>query len=95
MINFLIRENFMIKVEIFWRDGCSFCNRAKSLFVMKGIKYKSYNIWENEDYSDLMKTRLPNANTVPQIFIDGKHIGGCDDVMKLEHSGELDKLLGI
>ncbi|MDG1153639.1 MAG: glutaredoxin domain-containing protein [Alphaproteobacteria bacterium] len=85
----------MEKVEIFWRDGCGFCSRVQSLFTMKGVKYESYNIWESEEHANLMKTRLPNATTVPQVFIDGKHLGGCDDVMKLEQSGKLDKLLGI
>ena len=85
----------MEKVEIFWRDGCGFCSRVQYLFKIKCAKYESYIIWLSEVLANLMKTRLPNATTVPQVFIDGKHLGGCDDVMKLEQSGKLDKLLGI
>ncbi|MGB1360618.1 MAG: glutaredoxin family protein [Alphaproteobacteria bacterium] len=85
----------MVQVEIFWREGCGFCNRVKSLFEQKGVNYKAYNIWEDPEYDALMKARVPNARTVPQVFIDGKHIGGCDDTMALDVSGELDKLLKL
>ena len=83
----------MARVEIFWRAGCNFCVRVQDLFEQKGIDYISYNIWEDDDASLEVKKRVPNSRTVPQVFINGNHIGGCDDTVALDASGELDKLL--
>ncbi len=82
------------KVEVFWRKGCGYSMKVMELFEKMEVKYKSYNIWEDDTASDEMKKRLPKLTSVPQVFIDGKHIGGCDDTLSLYKSGKLEKLLG-
>ena len=82
-----------MKVEIFWRAGCDFCKQVQGLMEQKGVAYESYNIWDDSEAKAQMKMRIPDKKTVPQVFINGKHIGGCDDTMLLAESGVLDKLL--
>lgn len=83
----------MAKVEIYSWSHCPFCNRAKRLLESKGIEYTDYDITGDEDARDKMVERTGGPRSVPQIFIDGKHVGGCDDIHALDDKGELDKLL--
>ena len=85
----------MAKVEIFSGPMCPYCEKAKTLFNIKGVAYEEKDVRANPEYMKEMKTRVPNARTIPQIFIDDKHIGGFDDADGLNNSGELDKLLGL
>jgi glutaredoxin 3 len=80
-------------VEIFSGAYCSFCHRAKALLMRKGVKYVEYDV-ERPGNRELMAQRLPTARTIPQIFIDGKHVGGCDDLERLESTGQLMPMLG-
>ena len=84
----------MAQVEIYWRPMCGFCAAAKRLLDKKGVDYAEYNIWEEDGRQAEMLQRSNGKRTVPQIFINKKHIGGCDDIMALEKSGKLNKLLG-
>lgn len=82
----------MNKVEIYTKPTCPYCLRAKALLSSKGISYKEINIAGNDQLREEMINRS-NRKTVPQIFIDGKSIGGCDDLHELEDQGKLDQLL--
>ena len=83
----------MRKVEIYTKATCPFCIRAKRLLDMKNIEYVEYEISRDEEKRAEMIERSSGGRTVPQIFIDDEHIGGCDDMFALERSGELDEKL--
>ena len=83
----------MSKVEIYTWMTCPFCNKAKSLLDSKGIKFIEYKIDGDQNAREKMRLRANGANSLPQIFIDNKHIGGCDNLHSLDKSGELDELI--
>ena len=83
------------KVEIYTKIFCGYCHRAKRLLDSKGVDYVEYDITMNGALRDEMVGRAPGARTVPQIFIDGKGVGGSDDLALLERQGKLDSLLGL
>jgi len=85
----------MADVEIYTRPMCGFCYKAKKLLDSKGVTYREYDIWAEDGKQKEMQARVPGARTVPQILIDGKPIGGCDDLHALDAKGGLDPLLGI
>jgi glutaredoxin 3 len=80
-------------VEIYTWSSCPFCLRAKALLDHKGVKYTEYIIDGDEQARDKMSQRANGRRSVPQIFINDRHIGGCDDIHDLEARGELDPLL--
>jgi glutaredoxin 3 len=82
------------RIEIYTQWGCGYCARAKALFEAKGVAYTEYDVTMGGPKKAEMVERAPGSRTVPQIFIDGKHIGGCDDLMALNAKGELASLLG-
>ena len=83
----------MAQVEIYTKAFCGFCARAKALLGEKGAAFDEYDITMGGPKRKEMLERAPGRTTVPQIFIDGQHIGGCDDLMALERAGKLDPLL--
>ncbi len=83
----------MAKVEIFTWKYCPFCIRAKSLLNQKNIRYQEYSIDGDEAARQLMSKKADGRNTVPQIFINGKGIGGCDELYALEENNQLDVLI--
>ena len=83
----------MAKVEIYTGMLCGFCFRAKSLLTQKNVTYKELDVTMDPNLRAEMRERAGGSNTVPQIFIDGRHIGGCDELYAMEHSGKLDTLL--
>ncbi len=83
----------MANVEIYTKATCGFCRRAKQLLDMKKVAYDEYPIDHGGPKRDEMIERAGGRTTVPQIFIDGKHVGGCDALMTLEYDGNLDELL--
>lgn len=85
----------MAKVEIYTRPMCGFCLRAKRLLDRKGVAYAEYDIWAEAGRKAEMEGRNPGARTVPQVFIDGRAIGGSDELAMLDANGELDRLLGL
>jgi len=85
----------MAKVEIYTSRSCVFCNRAKDLLTRKGIKFTEYKVDEDEQARAAMADRAPGSRTVPQIFIDGRHVGGWDDLYALYKNGGLDSLPGV
>jgi len=85
----------MPKVEMYTKAMCPFCARAKALFKKKGVKVTDIPAWRDAALRQEMNARSNGRNTFPQIFIDGAHIGGCDDLMALDRRGGLDPLLGL
>lgn len=85
----------MARVEIYSTMFCGYCARAKSLLDKKGVDYVNIDVIEDSAKRDEMVERSGGRQTVPQIFIDGEHIGGADDLYALERKGLLDSKLGI
>ncbi len=83
----------MAEVVIYTRGYCHYCDSAKKLLDGKGVEYSEVDLDEHPERLKEM-IELSNRRTVPQIFIDGKSIGGFDDLNALNRAGELDKLLG-
>ncbi|MFZ5704197.1 MAG: glutaredoxin 3 [Pseudomonadota bacterium] len=83
----------MAKVEIYTKAFCPYCSRAKSLLQSKGVDYEEYDISMGGPKRAEMIERAKGGSTVPQIFIDGSHVGGCDDIHALDRAGKLDPLL--
>jgi glutaredoxin 3 len=84
----------MPKVEVYSSQFCGYCARAKRLLSQKGVEWTEYDVIENPDLRREMTQRAGGRMTVPQIFIDGKHVGGSDDLYALDQAGKLDPLLG-
>jgi glutaredoxin 3 len=81
------------KVEIYTWARCPFCLRAKALLEEKGIEFAEYKIDGDEAARSQMSKRANGRRSVPQIFINDQHVGGCDDLYQLDIQGELDPLL--
>lgn len=82
------------KVEIYTKLYCGYCQRAKTLLKDKGVEFEEYDITLGGPEKKEMLDRKPDARTVPQIFIDGRPIGGSDELAALDRQGKLDALLG-
>jgi glutaredoxin 3 len=83
----------MARVEIYTKFSCGFCAHAKSLLSKKGVKYEETDISMGGPKRTEMIERSGGNATVPQVFINGAHVGGCDDLVALEAAGKLDALL--
>jgi len=83
----------MAKVEIYASQFCGYCARAKALLREKGVEFQEYDVDMDPDFRRTMRERAGGRNTVPQIFIDGSHVGGSDDLQALDRSGKLDPML--
>lgn len=79
-------------VTLYVSDWCPYCRRAKGLLAQKNVVFKEVNVEDGPGLREEMIARS-NRSTVPQIFIGDRHIGGCDDLFELDHSGELDRLI--
>jgi glutaredoxin 3 len=84
----------MAKIEIYTKAFCGYCARAKALLDRKGADYRELDVTMDRTGFETMVERANGGRTVPQIFIDGRHVGGSDDLAALEAKGELDALLG-
>ena len=83
----------MAKVEIYTKALCPYCSRAKKLLSDKSVTFEDFDVTMNAQKRTEMIERAGGRTTVPQIFIDGSHIGGSDDLATLERDGKLDALL--
>ena len=83
----------MATVEIYSKTFCSYCVRAKHLLESKQVPFIEYGIDMDTAKRQEMIQRANGRTTVPQIFIDGRHIGGCTDLLELERGGQLNALL--
>ena len=79
-----------MNVEIYTKDGCGYCIRAKDLLESKKVSYKEYKIGPNGVTKEVIQERAGKpVNTVPQIFINGKHIGGYTELVEYNKSNPL------
>jgi glutaredoxin 3 len=85
----------MARVEIYSTMFCPYCARAKSLLAAKGVDFENIDVIEDYAKRAEMVERAGGRTTVPQIFIDGEHVGGCDDLYALDRAGKLDAKLRI
>lgn len=83
----------MSKITIYTTDICPYCVRAKDLLKSKGLKYKEINVTNDNKAREQLIEKANGQRTVPQIFIGNKHVGGCDDLIKINNSGKLDKMV--
>lgn len=83
----------MAEVTIYTTMMCPYCHRAKSLLSKKGVAFNEIDVGMDPDKRAEMEERANGGYTVPQIFINGRHVGGCDDLHALDRAGKLDPLL--
>ncbi len=86
-------EKIKADVEIYTWQTCPFCIRAKLLLWWKGVNFTEYKIDGDEAAREKMAQRSSGKRTVPQIFINNQHIGGCDELYSLDGQNQLDPLL--
>ena len=84
----------MAKVEIYTSALCGYCSRAKNLLEKKGVNFIEYDVTFDSGKRQEMSART-GKTAVPQVFIDGKPVGGSSDLIELDVDGELDVMLGI
>lgn len=82
----------MKPVEIYTTQTCPYCIAAKGLLKKKGVAFKEIDVGADPALRQAMTERA-GRRSVPQIFIGGEHIGGCDDLHALDHAGKLDPML--
>ncbi len=85
----------MAQIEMYTTMWCPYCARARALLEKKGVDYAEIDIIDEPRRRDEMIRRAGGRTSVPQIFIDGEHIGGCDDMVALDRKGLLDPKLGV
>lgn len=83
----------MPQIDIYTQDWCPYCARAKRVLDSKGVAYREINAPNGSPERAESHARSGGRTSVPQIFIDGQHIGGCDDLQALDRAGKLDPLL--
>jgi glutaredoxin 3 len=83
----------MKQVEIYTSPLCGYCHAAKRLLSQKGVSFAEIDVWSAPDRKPEMIQRANGGRTVPQIFIGGTHVGGCDDLYALDRAGKLDAML--
>jgi glutaredoxin 3 len=86
-------ERMKANVEIYTWATCPYCIRAKLLLWWKGVDFTEYKIDGDNEARDRMAQRANSRRTVPQIFVNGTHLGGCDDLYELDAGGKLEPLL--
>lgn len=84
----------MAKVTVYSSMWCPYCTRAKKLLESKGVRYDEIDVTMDAAARMEMTKKAGGARTVPQIFINGTHVGGSDDLAALEQAGKLDAMLG-
>lgn len=85
---------FVARIEIYSKTFCGFCVRARALLESKGVEFEEYVIDADRPKREEMIQRANGRTTVPQIFIDGRHVGGCSELVTLDRDGRLDSLIG-
>jgi glutaredoxin 3 len=83
----------MVSVVIYTRQFCGYCAAAKALLEKKGVDYVEHDATGKPELRTEMIDKAHGRNTFPQIFINGQHVGGCDDIHALDRAGKLDPLL--
>ena len=83
----------MTKIEIYTRDSCVFCDRAKSFFKSKNLSYIEYNIYKDPSKLEIMLQKSNGQKTMPQIFINEKHIGGFEHLKNIIETDKFDLII--
>ena len=83
----------MPKITIYTTTTCPFCRRALELLLLKKVKFNNIDVTAKPDIRQQMSKLAAGRTSVPQIFINDQHIGGCDDLYALDKTGQLDPLL--
>lgn len=83
----------MAKVQVYTTAYCPFCTRAKTLLKNKGVAFEEIDVTDDHELREKMVELSGGRRTVPEIFINGKIIGGYDELRALENKGQLDALL--
>ena len=83
----------MAQITVYSGPMCPYCDKAKALLKRKNVTFEEFNVKSDEAKLSEMLERSGGRKSIPQIFIDGRHIGGCDDLYALEGAGKLDELL--
>ena len=83
----------MARIEIYTKAFCPYCTRAKQLLAAKGAEFEEYDITMGGPQRSEMIQRANGRTTVPQVFIDGRHVGGSDDLYSLDREGRLEPML--
>lgn len=84
----------MARIEIYTSPWCGYCAMAKKLLNKKGVEFVEFDVTTEAGRREEMVQRANGGTTVPQIFIDDRHVGGCDDLFELDFDGKLDSMLG-
>ena len=84
-----------LEVTLYTSAWCPYCMRAKALLERKGIAFREIDVEAGSEFRQEMIARSGGRRTVPQVFINGTHLGGSEELAAAERSGELDRLLGI
>jgi glutaredoxin 3 len=85
----------MANVEIYTQPWCPFCERAMHILTTKHVEFREIDAPNGSAARREAARRAGGRTTVPRIFIDGTHIGGCDDLVALDRAGKLDTILGL
>ena len=85
----------MSKIEIYTKNACIYCDRAKEVFKSKNLNFSEYNIFTNPEYLDELLKRSNGLKKMPQIFINNQHIGGFDKLQLLIDKGLFDKMITL
>ncbi|MBN4082289.1 glutaredoxin 3 [Mariprofundus ferrooxydans] len=83
----------MAKIEVYSGDYCPYCMRAKALLKQRELEFVEYNVQREPEKRLEMVERAPGARSIPQIFINDRHVGGCDELYALDKKGELNQWL--
>ncbi|HID36201.1 MAG TPA: glutaredoxin 3 [Ghiorsea sp.] len=78
------------KIEVYSGDFCPYCVRAKSLLKQRGLSFIEYNVQQEPGKHAEMMKRSHGGRSIPQIFINDQHVGGCDELVALDKQGKLD-----
>lgn len=81
------------RIVVYSQPFCGYCSAAKRLLTQKGAAFTEFDVMFDSGRRSEMLSRSGGRSTVPQIFIDGRHVGGYDDLSALDKAGELDRLL--
>ena len=85
----------MAKIVIYTTQFCPYCVQAKRLLNKKGVAFEEIDVSQDPDLRRTMVQEAGGRLTVPQIFVDGRHVGDCDDIYALDRAGKLDELLNL
>jgi glutaredoxin 3 len=91
--NSQVSQKIMKKVTVYSKSSCPYCVHAKNLLDQKGVHYENIDVGQNPEKAFEMIRKSAGKRTVPQIFIEEEHIGGFDDLKKLNEAGKLDEKL--